>query len=55
LKEKDPLWALCFGVGSIIASLSTNKKGLNKVPQKMNPIERNASYFYNLVKFKIID
>jgi sugar/nucleoside kinase (ribokinase family) len=55
LKEKDPLWALCFGVGSIIASLSSNKKGLEKVPQKMNLIERNASYFYNLVKFKIID
>jgi sugar/nucleoside kinase (ribokinase family) len=55
LKEKDPLWALCFGVGSIIASLSSNKKGLDKVPQKMNIIEKNASYFYNLVKFKIID
>jgi sugar/nucleoside kinase (ribokinase family) len=55
LKEKDPLWALCFGVGSIIASLSSNKKGLDKVPQKMNLIERNASYFYNLVKFKTMD
>jgi sugar/nucleoside kinase (ribokinase family) len=55
LKEKDPLWALCFGVGSIIASLSSNKKGIDKVPRKMNLIERNASYFYNLAKFKIID
>lgn len=55
LKEKDPLWALCFGAGAIIAALSTNKKGLDKVPNKMNLIERNASYFYNTIKFKIID
>jgi sugar/nucleoside kinase (ribokinase family) len=55
LKEKDPIWAFCFGAGSVIAALNSNKKGLEKVPRKMNLIERNASYFYNTVKFKIID
>ncbi len=55
LKEKDPLWAFCFGVGSVIAALDSNKKGLEKVPRKINLIERNASYFYNMIKFKILD
>jgi sugar/nucleoside kinase (ribokinase family) len=55
LKERDPLWAICFGTGSVIASLDANKKGLEKVPRKINLIERNASYFYNTIKFKIID
>lgn len=55
LKERDPLWAICFGTGSVIASLNSNKKGLEKVPRKINLIERNASYFYNTIKFKIID
>ncbi|MGN6560453.1 MAG: PfkB family carbohydrate kinase [Candidatus Nitrosocosmicus sp.] len=55
LKEKDPLWALCFGAGAVVSSLNTNKKGLEKIPRKMNLIERNASYFYNTIKFKIID
>jgi hypothetical protein len=35
--------------------LDANKKGLEKVPRKINLIERNASYFYNTIKFKIID
>jgi hypothetical protein len=55
LKEKDPLWAFCFGVGSIVTALESKKKGLEKVPRKKNLIERNASYFYNMVKFKVID
>jgi sugar/nucleoside kinase (ribokinase family) len=55
LKERDPLWAICFATGSVIASLDTNKKGLEKVPRKIKLIERNASYFYNTIKFKIID
>jgi sugar/nucleoside kinase (ribokinase family) len=55
LKERDPLWAICFATGSVIASLDANKKGLEKVPRKINLIERNASYFYNTIKFKIID
>jgi sugar/nucleoside kinase (ribokinase family) len=55
LKERDPLWAICFATGSVIASLDANRKGLEKVPRKINLIERNASYFYNTIKFKIID
>jgi sugar/nucleoside kinase (ribokinase family) len=55
LKEKDPLWAFCFGAGSVIASLNSKKRGLEKVPRKMSLIERNASYFYNTIKFKILD
>ncbi len=55
LKEKDPLWAFCFGAGSVIASLNSKKRGLEKVPRKMNLIERNASYFYNTIKFRILD
>ncbi len=55
LKEKDPLWGLCFGVGSVIGALDSKTRGLEKVPNKINIIERHASYCYNTVKFKIID
>jgi sugar/nucleoside kinase (ribokinase family) len=55
IKERDPMWAFCFGAGSVIASLNSKKGGLEKVPRKMSLIERNASYFYNTVKFKILD
>ncbi len=55
LKEKDPLWGLCFGVGSVISALDSKTRGLEKVPRKINAIERHASYCYNTVKFKIIE
>lgn len=55
LKEKDPLWAICFGAGSVIAALESKKKGIQKVPRAMKLVERNASYFYNTIKFRIID
>ena len=55
LKEKDPLWGLCFGVGSVIGALDSKTRGLEKVPRKINIIERHASYCYNTVKFKIIE
>lgn len=55
LKERDPLWAICFGAGSVIASLESMKKGVQKVPDRMNSIERFASYFYNTIKFKVVD
>jgi sugar/nucleoside kinase (ribokinase family) len=55
LKEKDPLWGLCFGVGSVIGALDSKTRGLEKVPRKINIIERHASYYYNSVKFKIIE
>ncbi len=51
LKEKDSLWALCFAAGAAQAALETKAVGLDKVPKK-NAIETNASYFYNLIKFK---
>jgi sugar/nucleoside kinase (ribokinase family) len=51
LKEKDFLWALCFAGGAAQAALESNKVGLQKIPKK-GTIQTNASYFYNLVKFR---
>lgn len=51
VKEKDPLWAVCFGAGALRAALETKEPGLAKVPP-MNKIESSASYFYNTVSFK---
>jgi len=51
LKENDFLWALCFAGGAAQAALDSNKIGLSKIPEK-NTIETNASYFYNMVKFR---
>jgi sugar/nucleoside kinase (ribokinase family) len=51
IKEKDPLWAVCFGAGALRASLETKEPGLTKIPN-MNKIESSASYFYNTVSFK---
>ena len=53
LKEKDFLWALCFAGGSAQAALDSKQVGLLKIPSK-NAIETNASYFYNLVKYRTI-
>lgn len=51
LKEKDFLWALCFAGGAAQAALESNNVGLQKIPKK-GTVETNASYFYNLVKFR---
>jgi sugar/nucleoside kinase (ribokinase family) len=51
LKEKDPLWAICFGAGAVRAALETGQIGLAKIPA-MSKIEQSASYFYNTVGFK---
>ena len=51
LKEKDFLWALCFAGGSAQAALDSKNIGLQKIPTK-GTIQTNASYFYNLVKFR---
>jgi sugar/nucleoside kinase (ribokinase family) len=51
MKEKDPLWAICFGAGAVRAALETRKAGLAKIPQ-MSKIEQSASYFYNTVGFQ---
>ena len=55
LKEKDPLWAICFGAGSVITALQSKKRGIEKVPSSLRLIERNSTYFYNTVKFKVVD
>ena len=51
LKEKDFLWALCFAGGAAQAALESNNVGLQKIPKK-GTVQTNASYFYNLVKFR---
>ncbi len=51
LKEKDPLWAICFGAGAVRASLETKGVGLAKIPH-ISKIEQSASYFYNTVGFQ---
>lgn len=51
MKEKDPLWAICFGAGAVRAALETKEFGLAKIPQ-MSKIEQSASYFYNTVGFQ---
>ena len=51
IKERDPLWALCFGAGAVRAALETGERGLSKIPP-FSRIEENASYFYNTIGFK---
>jgi len=51
LKEKDPLWAICFGAGAVRAALETGQVGLAKIPA-MSKIEQSASYFYNTLGFQ---
>jgi sugar/nucleoside kinase (ribokinase family) len=51
LKEKDPIWAICFGAGALRAALETEQVGLAKVPTTTK-IEQSASYFYNTMGFQ---
>jgi sugar/nucleoside kinase (ribokinase family) len=51
LKERDPIWAICFGAGAVKAALETRQIGLAKIPF-MSRIEQNASYFYNTIGFQ---
>jgi sugar/nucleoside kinase (ribokinase family) len=51
LKERDPIWAICFGAGAVKAALETRQIGLGKIPF-MSKIEQNASYFYNTIGFQ---
>lgn len=46
LKEKDPVWAICFGAGAVRAALEANLEGLDKIPSK-SKMEQSASYYYN--------
>jgi sugar/nucleoside kinase (ribokinase family) len=51
LKEKDPLWAICFAAGTVRAALETKLTGLDKIPPK-SKIEHNAYYYYGTVAFQ---
>ena len=53
LKEKDFLWALCFAGGAAQAALDSKNVGLMKIPKK-GAIETNATYLYNLMKYRAI-
>ncbi len=53
IKENDFLWALCFAGGAAQAALDSKNVGLLKIPKKRT-IENNASYFYNLIKYRSI-
>jgi len=53
VKEKDPIWAICFGAGAIKAALETRQVGVAKIPS-MRDIEETASYLYNGIKFQHI-
>jgi sugar/nucleoside kinase (ribokinase family) len=53
LKEKDPIWAICFAVGAAQAALETRATGLEKVPHG-GDTERNAAYLYNLMQFSSV-
>jgi sugar/nucleoside kinase (ribokinase family) len=46
IKERDPRWALCYGVGAIQAALETGEFGIKKIP-KRSQIEKNALHFFN--------
>ncbi len=51
LRERDFLWALCFSGGAAQAALDSKNVGLQKIPRR-GSIQTNASYFYNMVKFR---
>ncbi len=53
LKEKDPIWAICFAVGAAKAALETKATGLGKVPIA-GDTERHAAYLYNLMQFSSV-
>jgi sugar/nucleoside kinase (ribokinase family) len=53
LKEKDPVWAICFGAGAVRAALEANLEGLDKIPSK-SKMEQSASYYYNTLSFQKI-
>lgn len=53
LKEKDPIWALCFAAGALISALQTREIGIEKIPSK-SAIEENATYYYNLMNYDTI-
>jgi sugar/nucleoside kinase (ribokinase family) len=53
LKEKDPIWALCFAAGALSSALQTREIGIEKIPSK-SAIEENATYYYNVMNYDTI-
>jgi sugar/nucleoside kinase (ribokinase family) len=51
IKEKDPIWAICFAVGAVTAALETRQVGIAKIPS-IRDVEETASYLYNGIKFQ---
>lgn len=51
IRERDPLWALCFAGGAVQAALDTKSLGILKIPRR-GAVQTNASYFYNLVEYR---
>ena len=53
VKEKDPIWALCFAAGALTSALQTREIGIEKIPSK-SAIEENAAYYYNIMNYDTI-
>ena len=51
VRERDPVWALCFAGGAVQAALESGEPGPGKVPAS-GAVSSNASYFYNLLEFE---
>jgi sugar/nucleoside kinase (ribokinase family) len=51
VKERDPIWAICFGAGAVTAALETRNFGIAKIPLLSN-IEEIASYLYNTIGYQ---
>lgn len=51
VRERDPVWALCFAGGAVQAALESGLPGPDKV-QPRGATSTNASYFYNLLDFR---
>lgn len=51
VRERDPVWALCFAGGAVQAALESGEPGPAKVPEA-GAVSSNASYFYNLLEFE---
>ncbi|MFL6309690.1 MAG: PfkB family carbohydrate kinase [Nitrososphaera sp.] len=51
LKERDPIWAICFGAGAVRAALETRNVGIAKIPF-LPKIEEIATYLYNTIGYQ---
>jgi sugar/nucleoside kinase (ribokinase family) len=51
LKERDPIWAICFGAAGVRAALETRNVGIAKIPF-LPKIEEIASYLYNTISYQ---